>query len=189
MIAISYALDALASSKWLARAAIFALMLTLLLWVKPAAPTDIIETVSEVPAQIKKAIKPADLQCLAENIYHEAGNQPELGKVAVGVVTLNRTQDSRFPNSICGVVRQMVVTEEGKKCQFNWWCMDKPAPNRNTKNWKDSLRIARMLLEGGYEQYQSLFENVLFFHASSLKTNWTRYHARVAQIGDHVFYR
>ena len=191
MIAISYANSAVALSKWLARAALFALTLTVFLfWTKPVSPTtDVIQTVADTTAMVKKAIRPVDLQCLAENIYFEAGNQPELGKVAVGVVTLNRTMDKRFPNSVCGVVKEVTTRETGSFCQFSWVCDDKTLPSQNNKNWRESLRIARMLLEGGYDQYKNVFENVLFFHAASLKTDWHKRHPRVGQIGDHIFYK
>lgn len=192
MIAISYAFGAaLALSKWLARTAIFVLTLTLLLfWMNPVGSAeDVFEKVADSAAQLKKAIKPVDLQCLAENIYFEAGNQPELGKVAVGVVTINRTLDRRFPNSICGVVKQSSNGEIGPRCQFSWVCMDKSLPSPNNKNWKDSLRVARMLLEGGYDQYNQMFDDIKFFHAASLKTDWHKKHPRVVQIGDHIFYK
>ena len=37
-----------------------------------------------------------DVDCLAHNIYYEAGNEPEEGKVAVAMVTINRVRDGRF---------------------------------------------------------------------------------------------
>ena len=36
-----------------------------------------------------------DLDCLARNIYYEAGLESEEGKVAVGLVTINRSQDEK----------------------------------------------------------------------------------------------
>jgi spore germination cell wall hydrolase CwlJ-like protein len=56
-----------------------------------------------------------EVKCLAQNIYYEARNEPEEGKVAVGVVTLNRTQDPRFPKSVCGVVHQRTILEKPRK--------------------------------------------------------------------------
>jgi len=50
-----------------------------------------------------------DLTCLAQNIYYEAGLEVEEGRVAVGLVTINRSRDERFPSSICGVVNQKTV--------------------------------------------------------------------------------
>ena len=188
MIAISQPYGAIAPRQWLARAAIFALTLTLFLsWSTPAG--DAMNAVTNTAAQVKRAIKPLELQCLAENIYHEAGNQSEMGKVAVGVVTMNRTMDNRFPKSVCGVVKQSTTGDTGVKCQFNWVCMDKEVPSQNSKSWRDSLRVARMLLEGGYDQYKSVFENAKFFHAASIKTDWYKTHHRVGQIGDHIFYK
>ena len=39
-----------------------------------------------------------DIQCLARNIYFEAGSEPEEGKVAVGLVTINRATSPDYPN-------------------------------------------------------------------------------------------
>ena len=50
-----------------------------------------------------------ELNCLAKNIYYEAGNESLEGKVAVGVVTLNRVNDGRFGDSVCDVVHKRTV--------------------------------------------------------------------------------
>ena len=47
-----------------------------------------------------------DLDCLARNIYYEAGLESEEGKVAVGLVTINRSRDEKYTHTICGVVNQ-----------------------------------------------------------------------------------
>ena len=53
--------------------------------------------------------------CLAMNVYHEARNQPLAGQMAVISVTVNRVNDKRFPNSICGVVYEGVyIVQVGK---------------------------------------------------------------------------
>ena len=39
-----------------------------------------------------------ELYCLATNIYFESRNQPQIGRVAVGQVTMNRVNSPRFPN-------------------------------------------------------------------------------------------
>ena len=151
---------------------------------------NIVTTVTTSP--YKTVVKTTDLQCLAENIYHEAGNQPEIGKVAVGVVTINRTKDHNFPKSVCGVVKQSAIMSEtgDRVCQFSWVCnSDLKLLARTSKQWNDSVRIAQMLLEGGYDQNKVLFENAKYFHSVSLKTDWKKRHAMVTQIGDHVFYK
>ena len=60
-------------------------------------------------------VNPKELNCLAKNIYYEAGTESEEGKVAVGIVTLNRVADGRFSNSVCGVVHQQTVLHRVKK--------------------------------------------------------------------------
>lgn len=58
------------------------------------------------PGHAKEVGKQSDLECLAKNIYYEAASEPTEGKVAVGLVTINRSNHGKFPNSICGVVNQ-----------------------------------------------------------------------------------
>ena len=41
----------------------------------------------------------SDLYWMAMNIYYEAGNEPLIGIIAVGAVTLNRLRDIRFPKN------------------------------------------------------------------------------------------
>jgi spore germination cell wall hydrolase CwlJ-like protein len=48
----------------------------------------------------------SELKCMSHAIYHEAGNQSLQGKVAVAHVIKNRVKHSRFPNSVCDVVKQ-----------------------------------------------------------------------------------
>ena len=48
----------------------------------------------------------SDIQLMARAINGEARGEPYEGQVAVGAVILNRVKDSRFPNSIAGVIYQ-----------------------------------------------------------------------------------
>ena len=48
----------------------------------------------------------SDVQLMARAINGEARGEPYEGEVAVGAVILNRVKDSRFPNSISGVIYQ-----------------------------------------------------------------------------------
>ena len=48
----------------------------------------------------------ADAECLAKNIYFEAGVESTAGKLAVANVTINRATNSNYPNTICGVVQE-----------------------------------------------------------------------------------
>ena len=62
-----------------------------------------------VMAPCHAEVNSKDLDCLARNIYYEAGLESEEGKVAVGLVTINRSNDYKYPKSICGVVNQKTV--------------------------------------------------------------------------------
>jgi len=61
-----------------------------------------------------------DVECLARNIFYESGAEPTEGKIAVGIVTINRAQDPRFGKSVCEVVKARTVvtkTREVKKTE------------------------------------------------------------------------
>ena len=54
----------------------------------------------------KKKYSKADLRLMASIINCEAGSEPYQGKVAVGIVVMNRVSSKSFPNSIKGVIYQ-----------------------------------------------------------------------------------
>lgn len=53
-----------------------------------------------------KSSNSSDIQLMARAINGEARGEPYEGQVAVGAVILNRVKDSRFPNTISGVIYQ-----------------------------------------------------------------------------------
>lgn len=55
---------------------------------------------------LAKTTSTSDVQLMARAINGEARGEPYEGQVAVGAVILNRVKDSRFPNSISGVIYQ-----------------------------------------------------------------------------------
>ncbi len=122
------------------------------------------------------------LMCLAKNVYYEAGSESDKGKAAVAHVTLNRTNSSHFPDSVCNVVYQ----KSRGVCQFSWVCHKKAPPKTHTDNWADSLRIARDALEG---EIRDPTYGALFFHAVYVKPIWSRTFKKTIRIGNHIFYR
>ena len=48
----------------------------------------------------------SDIQLIARAINGEARGEPYEGQVAIGAVILNRVKDSRFPNTVAGVIYQ-----------------------------------------------------------------------------------
>ena len=52
--------------------------------------------------------------CLAQNILFESSTEPLAGKIAVALVVLNRVNDSRYPNTVCAVIKEGPVYESWK---------------------------------------------------------------------------
>lgn len=127
----------------------------------------------------KEARKQVD--CLAENIYHEAGYEPEVGKKAVALVTLNRTQDERFPKNICGVVKQKT---QGT-CQFSWFCMPVKL-NRNSEAFRESMEVA-LYVYANYEKLKDITHGALYYHADYVNPRWKL--EKTTVIGRHIFYK
>jgi len=120
----------------------------------------------------------ADLFCLAKNIFHEAGNQSEKGKMAVAEVTVNRMKDPKFSGHVCDVVFAAN--------QFSW------ANNRHLRwshpsgeQWDQSMKIAQEVLDQG-KRIKGM-EHVLYYHADYVHPRW-HHVQKLAQIGAHIFY-
>lgn len=126
------------------------------------------------------------LDCLATNIYHEAGNQNFDGKVAVAQVTLNRANSELFPNSICKVVKQKTRINDKIVCQFSWYCVSHL--RNKTKNkivYKESYEVAEKVLLENYKL--DILEEALYFHADYINPKWRL--KKIIKIGDHIFYK
>ena len=49
----------------------------------------------------------AAVMCLALNLYYEGRSEKDLAaRIAIAQVTLNRVSSPKYPNTICGVVKQ-----------------------------------------------------------------------------------
>ena len=126
------------------------------------------------------------LDCLARNIYHEAGYEPFEGKVAVAQVTMNRASDSRFPSDVCGVVFQKNIFMEKVVCQFSWYC-DSAVKLRpvNGPAYKESYEVAKKVLLEGFRL--DILKNAMYYHADYVNPRWGK--PKIGQIGRHIFYR
>lgn len=121
------------------------------------------------------------VDCLADNIYHEAGYEPDDGKVAVALVTLNRLQDPRFPKDICGVVKQKTRST----CQFSWFCEHK-ITNRAKEVYTQARDIA-VHVYVNYEKLQDITGGALYYHADYVNPRWKL--EKTTTIGRHIFYK
>ena len=119
--------------------------------------------------------------CVALAMYWEARGEGHRGMLAVGSVVINRVEDDRFPDSVCGVVYQ---GGETPPCQFSWWCDGKSDRPTHGTLWTASLSLADELLTA---RPGDPTHGALFFHNTSIRAPWRR--ERTTRIGNHVFYR
>lgn len=126
------------------------------------------------------------LECLAINIYREAGYEPFEGKVAVAQVTMNRVATGKFGKDVCGVVYQRNVVMERVVCQFSWAC---DAVHRNRpigkEAYNESYEVAKKVLLEGFRL--SVLKDALYYHATYINPRWP--HEKIGTIGQHIFYK
>ena len=157
-----------------------------------------------------------ELKCMAENIYFEGRAEPMVGKIAIGHVVMNRIEDTRFPDTICGVVKQGPVRESWKtkkdpnlpdserkyypiknRCQFSWWCdgqkdiiwatyMNGVGIEFNLTAWRDSIHVALFIMNGDY-QMDPTDGAVFYYNPHIANPSWGLLYQETAMIGNHRF--
>jgi len=127
----------------------------------------------------------AEIKCLALNIYWESRSEPLLGRFAVAAVTLNRVSHKRFPDTVCGVVRQGENLGRDR-CQFSWMCDGKSNTPENEAAWREAKHIAHSMLDLDLPDPTN---GALWYHADYVTPGWAKAMARITQIGRHLFYR
>jgi spore germination cell wall hydrolase CwlJ-like protein len=115
--------------------------------------------------------------CLASSVYYESKGEPLNGQLAVAQVIMNRTTSGRFPDTVCGVVRQ--------PGQFSFLKgRDIPEPSHANAAWKRAVAVATIARQGLWKQVAPA---ALFFHARRVSPGWGK--IRVASLGNHIFFR
>jgi len=154
-------------------------------------------------------VHPDELACMARNIYFEANNQSRAGQIAVARVVMNRVQDTRFPNTVCGVIHEGPIRESWKTrrdpdlpeneriyypkrnmCQFSWYCDGKADDIKSTENnhaWRTAQDIAFNIMV--FNKYNGLVEGATHYHADYVDPDWNKTITLVTKIDDHIFYR
>jgi spore germination cell wall hydrolase CwlJ-like protein len=142
--------------------------------------------------------------CLAENIYFEARSDSVAGQAAVADVVINRMFDSRYPDTICGVVHDGPVRESWKtrqtpdpddavyypikdRCQFSWYCDGKAETINDRKAWIKAQYIAYQMLYA--DRYRGITEGATHYHAHYVNPTWASKIQYIDSIGSHKFYR
>ena len=139
--------------------------------------------VEEVGAEFNE-----EVNCLAQNIYYEAAKEPYEGKLAVAQVTLNRVNSGKFANTVCGVVKQKDKINGVMICQFSWFCNQAYMHIiRNQYQWEESVIAAKKALTEPVAHDGIYRSGAMYYHANYINPGWKL--TKVAQIGNHIFYR
>ena len=129
--------------------------------------------------------------CLAQNIYYESRSSNLADMAAVANVVINRTNDRRYPDTICSVVQQGKQHADGsmKKnaCQFSWYCDGKSDEPIKNDAWFKAQMLAWQMIEEA--KFRGLTENATHYHATYVSPIWAKDLQLVGRIGAHIFYR
>ncbi len=133
-----------------------------------------------------------EAECLATNVYFEARSESIAGQLAVAFVTINRTGDPRFKDTICGVVHQSETDKSGKpiknRCQFSWYCDDKPDLIKEPEAYQAILAWSRTFVFSE----MNLFDftgGATHFHTIDVKPTWRAEKTFLTRIDRHMFYK
>ena len=138
-----------------------------------------------------------DTYCMALNIYHESRSENLAGKFAVADVVINRVNDRRYPDSVCGVIYDAELKPSWKdptkevpvrnRCQFSWYCDGKLDDPTETDAWNESILVAHQSIYEG--RMLGLTEGATHYHTTYVEPYWASSLDLVGHIGSHIFYR
>lgn len=112
-----------------------------------------------------------DLYLLAKLVHSEARGESYTGQVAVAAVVLNRVEDSRFPNTIAGVIYQPWAFTAINDGQFAL------EPNQT------AYQAARDAMNGWDPTYGAVY----YYNPKTATSAWIRSTKTVTVIGQHIF--
>lgn len=130
------------------------------------------------------------VETVAKTLWGEARGEPELGKVAVAAVIVNRARIAEarggywWGDDIVGVCR--------KPAQFSCWNENDPNADKiaaldgEDPVYRDCLRLARRAVNG---QLSDPTDGATHYHALGVNPFWARGQKPTARIGNHLFYR
>ena len=139
---------------------------------------------SATHAETVSSIEPNEVVCLAQAVYFEANGASEKMQHAVANVIINRTQDPKFPNTICGVVHQRT----SYTCQFSWYCTKYKI--KYVSRWTSSLITAfGVLRTRQLDNSNDFTDGSIYFHDTSVQPEWSQQLTEMLRINNLVFYK
>lgn len=123
----------------------------------------------------------AQYHCAAQIAYHEArGEASYAGRALPTTIAANRVLDSRFPNTMCGVMKQ--------RNQFTFVSngLHLMAP-MEYDTWKKSQAIAKTVMETEVENNSVGLGGALYFQTLNTP-KWSPRLREVGRIGNHKYF-
>ena len=141
------------------------------------------ETETKKKKKNKKKYNKADLRLLSCIISCESNNEPYAGKLAVGIVVMNRVKAKAFPNSVKGVIYQKSQFSPVRNGAMKRALARYDAGKFNSKNEKQCIKAAKEALDGvKVVTYSGKKKNMKTYHYFSGSLRGARY-----RISGHQF--
>jgi N-acetylmuramoyl-L-alanine amidase len=119
--------------------------------------------------------------CLSLTIYHEARGEEIFGQLAVAQVVMNRVENPRYPDTVCGVVTQPKQFSYLNSCNVK--CAVQNV--REQQAWKVSQSVANSMLQG-----HRINLDATHYHTTWVQPYWSQHETMhlLTTIGNHTFY-
>lgn len=96
----------------------------------------------------KKTYTKSELRLMSAIIFCEAGAEPYAGKLAVGIVVMNRKRSSKYPDTVKGVIYDKFQFSPVRSGALSRALRNYDAGKFTAKNHKDCIKAAKEVLEG-----------------------------------------
>jgi spore germination cell wall hydrolase CwlJ-like protein len=157
--------------------------------VSAAAKTSSVATKSSVTlkkssdTQTSATYTASDLRLMASIINCEAGAESYQGKLAVGIVVMNRVSSDLFPNTIRKVIYQKGQFSPVRNGSLKKRLAQYDAGKTSTQQWKDCISAAKKVLTGqDYIIYKGAKKSMKTYHFFSVYLSGARF-----RLGGHRF--
>lgn len=96
----------------------------------------------------KNSYTKSELRLMSSIINCEAGIEPYQGKLAVGIVVMNRIRSRRFPNTLKGVIYQRGQFSPVRNGSLRKRLSEYDSGKIRSKQWKSCISAAKKVLNG-----------------------------------------
>lgn len=125
----------------------------------------------------------SDLKLMSSIINCEAGIEPYQGKIAVGIVVMNRIKSKSFPNTLEGVIYQSGQFSPVRNGSLRKRLAQYNSGRINSRQWKSCISAARKVLNGQRTIiYNGRTKNMSDYHFFSVGLRGAR-----LSLGGHKF--